>query len=87
MTRPKEGELYHALYVNMTTHYESFKIEKVKYLGIVQNRGVPDTYHAVEDMNDGVNYLSPKDLHKTEKDAEIALMKMLASKWGYNLSK
>jgi hypothetical protein len=70
----------------MTTDYESFRIAKAKYLGKLDKPNIGKDYHIIEEMNEQVEYIKLPDIHKSEKDAEIALMKILASKHGYNLS-
>ena len=77
----KENDECHCLYVNLTQSYISFKIEQGKFLGSAKdlNKNCED-YLVVEHADDTVNYLKADDIHKTEKDAYKALIKMLQKK-------
>ena len=79
-TLVKENEECYCLYVNLTQLYISFKIEQGKFLGSAKDLNKNCEDYLVVEHGDTVNYLLPADIHKTEKDAYKALIKMLQKK-------
>ena len=75
----KKQQVVYCLYVNLTTSYISFKIEKGKFLEKVEKISKKE-YYAVEHYDDTVNYLQMEDIFRTEAEAYKALIKMLEKK-------
>ena len=64
----KYDECY-VLYVNLTTTYTSFKIERGRFLGPTENNISDKEYFAIEHEDDEVNYVQIDDIFKTEMEA------------------
>jgi len=87
----KENQICYVLYVNLTSNYVSFKIEKGKFLGELKddrlkgslkkdfNLEVKNTY-VIEHFDDEVNYLQIDDIYHTEGEAMRGLLKILNKK-------
>lgn len=82
MKKFKLNQICYVLYVNLTTNYISFKIEKGVYLGDLQDSDLEykksyKGYHMIEHEDDEVNYLKIDDFFNTEDEALLALIKMI----------